>query len=87
MQGIYHGLLLRKLLQNEVTLDQWSEQTRELTQVLVETGQEMGEILMHTVAPPQEKIPLYLRNFMTTQMKLNKIWQGTIGIGNATVKM
>lgn len=87
MQGIYHGLLLRKLLQNEITLEQWTSQSRGFTQILVETGQEMGEILMHKVLPPHEKIPIYLASFMGTQEKLNEIWKRTIGIGDAKVKM
>lgn len=87
MQGIFHGLCLRKLIQNEVTLEKWSEQTRGLTQVLVESGQDIGETLMNKVVPPKEKIPMYMKTFMRTQEDLNRIWRGAIGIGNATVKM
>lgn len=87
MQGIYHGLLLRKLFQNEITLEQWTSQTRGLTQILVEAGQELGEILMHEVLPAREKIPLYMASFMSTQEKLNEIWRRTIGIGDAKVKI
>lgn len=87
LQATFHGILVRQLLDDKISLDEWSAETLHISKILVEGGKELGKILMGKDLTPAEKGPLYLQSFMAVQNELNMKWHKFVGIGEANSKI
>lgn len=79
MQCAFHGRLVKMLLQDSITPEQWAKSTQAFSAILVQDGKELGKICMSD-EPEQTKSPTYFKAFMETGAKLSTMWKDVIGV-------
>jgi hypothetical protein len=78
-QASFHALLLKKVLSGELSLTEWGEQTHDFSSILIESGRELGKILVTDRLPVSERTHGYMQAYLKAQAKLNVEWNSYVG--------
>jgi hypothetical protein len=70
---------LKSFLVGDISLDDWNRETHDFSSVLINSGRELGRILVTAGLPPQERIQEYMKELLGTQATLSAKWTASIG--------
>jgi hypothetical protein len=79
MQCAHHGILVEKLLQGHIDLEEWAKHTRGFSSILVEGGKELGEICMSDDAV-NVKLPMWTPLYKDVQKRLEMAWSEAVDL-------
>jgi len=69
----------KNLLEGRIDQDQWAQETRGLSSLLVDNGKELGEVCMND-EPESIKTPEYFQMFLKNLKQVNTMWRSGAGM-------
>ncbi|ETN45445.1 uncharacterized protein HMPREF1541_09276 [Cyphellophora europaea CBS 101466] len=78
-QCAFHAVVTKNLLEGRIDQDQWAQETRGLSSLLVDNGKELGEVCMND-EPESIKTPEYFQMFLKNLKQVNTMWRSGAGM-------